>query len=113
VCLRLWSLDDSGGLSDRPLSLAVDGVLREVQAGETLTLTPGQSIHVPPLTFHQFWGAEGDGSSFSIEVSSVCDDYHDNFFLYGFGERFPKIEEDEPRRWVLVNEYATLAASAG
>ena len=41
-----------------------------------------------------------------MEVSSVCDDLHDNLFLDA-GERFPAIDEDESPRWVLCSEYPT------
>ena len=34
----------------------------------------------------------------------MCDDVTDNFFLEG-GDRFPRIEEDEARRYLLCSEY--------
>jgi D-lyxose ketol-isomerase len=34
----------------------------------------------------------------------VCDDWNDNFFFEEL-TRFPKIEEDEPRRYYLCHEY--------
>lgn len=40
----------------------------------------------------------------SGEVSSVCDDRTDNYFLEK-RERSPAIEEDEPARCVLCSEY--------
>ena len=112
VGIRLWAVAEDGRQSEAPLTLAIDGVAREVEAGEVLTLRPGQSLHVPPLTYHQFWGIEGDAETLSVEVSSVCDDEHDNFFIEPFGERFPEIIEDEPRRWVLCSEYGKLTPTA-
>lgn len=105
VGIRLWKVAEEGGASEETLELAIDGVARSVAAGETLTLVLGQSIHVPPHTYHQFYGLPGDEDSLSVEVSSVCDDEHDNFFIEPFGERFPEIIEDEPPRWVQCREY--------
>ena len=67
------------------------------------------------MTYHQFWAAEGCGEVLSMEVSSVCDDRTDNYFLDS-GERFPAIEEDEAPRYVLCSEldqYRTHPESGG
>jgi DNA-binding FadR family transcriptional regulator len=45
-----------------------------MRPGELVRLTPGESICLPPRTFHQFWGETGTGPSMSGEVSSVCND---------------------------------------
>ena len=47
-----------------------------------------------------------DGVMYGVsgEVSSVCDDRSDNVFVFG-GNRFPELEEDEPRRYYLCQEY--------
>jgi D-lyxose ketol-isomerase len=88
------------------LTVAVDGTARTIAAGEIVRLQPGMSICIPPRTIHQFWGEEGRGATVSAEVSSVCDDWNDNFFLEP-AERFPGIVEDEPRRYYLCHEYPT------
>jgi D-lyxose ketol-isomerase len=111
VCIELWNEDESGKLADTPVMASVDGVATTLAAGEILRLTPGMSVLVPPRLYHRFWG-EGDGPTLSIEVSSVCNDLNDNVFLDRGGERFPEIEEDEPRRWVLCSEYAAARADA-
>jgi D-lyxose ketol-isomerase len=72
--------------------------------GSLVRIAPGQSICLPPRTFHQFWAEEGTGESMSGEVSTVCNDLTDNYFLEP-RERFPEIEEDEPPRFVLCNQY--------
>ncbi|MFW5682562.1 MAG: D-lyxose/D-mannose family sugar isomerase, partial [Phycisphaeraceae bacterium] len=109
VGIKLWKVADDGGASEEPLELAIDGVARTVAAGEEITLAPGESIHVPPRTYHQFYGLPGEEETLSVEVSSVCDDEHDNFFIEPFGERFPEIIEDEPPRWVQCREYGNPA----
>ena len=90
--------------SDQPFALSVSGIRRDVKPGDILRIEPGESICLPPRTFHQFWGEEGTGPSLSGEVSSVCDDRTDNFFLEA-RERFPAVEEDEPPRRLLCSEY--------
>jgi len=89
-------------LADTPVMVNTDGRVREVEAGETIVLTPGASITLPPRLYHDFW-AEG-GTSLVGEVSKVNDDEHDNFFLEPVG-RFPIIEDDEPPLHLLCNEY--------
>jgi hypothetical protein len=103
VVIELWRATPDERLGDEPLTVGVDGCATVVEAGGALWLHPGQSVCVPPMVYHRFWG-EGTGPTLSMEVSSVCDDTHDNLFLEP-GERFPHIDEDEPRRWVLCSEY--------
>lgn len=47
---------------------------------------------------------ERQGTTLSMEISSICDDMTDNFFLRP-GARFPHIEEDEPPWHLLCTEY--------
>jgi hypothetical protein len=104
VLITVWKAGDDNRPSDEPFVLKISGIAREVGPGETLRILPGESICLPPSTFHQFWGEEGTGPSLTGEVSSVCDDKADNYFLEK-RERFPAIEEDEPARFTLVHEY--------
>jgi len=94
--------------SDEDFFISVSGLRREVPPGYTLQLRPGESICLPPRTIHQFWGEEGTGPAISGEVSSVCDDRTDNFFLEQV-ERFPEREEDEPPLHLLCNEYPSAS----
>ncbi len=87
-----------------PMMVSVDGEASELEPGGIVRLAPGQSVCIPPRTIHQFWGEEGTGITVSMEVSSVCDDLEDNYFLQG-GARFPQIVEDAPRLHYLVHEY--------
>jgi len=104
VLIAVWRAGDDNRPSEQRFSLAVSGIRREVAPGETIRIEPGESICLPPRTFHQFWGEEGSGPSVSGEASSVCDDKTDNYFLEKH-ERFPSVEEDEPMRFVRCNEY--------
>lgn len=104
ILVKLTRATAANTPSNESLTVQVDGQTVKVDAGGIVRLHPGQSICIPPRTIHQFWGEEGTGITVSSEVSSVSDDWSDNFFLEEMC-RFPKIEEDEPRRYYLCHEY--------
>jgi D-lyxose ketol-isomerase len=97
------------GLSDEPFDVSVSGVRTHIRAGELIRLKPGDSLTIEPFMYHRFWAEEGQGRVLSMEVSTICDDYTDNFFLNSDGiERFPETLEDEPPRYLRVNEYESV-----
>lgn len=111
IMIKLYRSTSDGKCSDSEFMVQMDGITRKLKAGAIIRLEPGESICLPPLLFHQFWGEEGTGIevagtryTVSGEVSSVCDDWNDNVFFEP-AERFPRIEEDEPRCHYLCNEY--------
>ena len=85
------------------MTVSIDGVRRTVKAGDTVVLSPGESITLPDHLYHKFWGAEG--RVLVGEVSLVNDDNIDNRFYDPVG-RFPEIEEDEPPLYLLCNDYS-------
>lgn len=104
IAICFWKAQKDNSLSNEPLTLQIDGCARVLQPGEELLLAPGQSVSIPPFTYHKFWAKQGTGHVLSMEVSSVCDDLTDNFW-YQQAKRFPEIEEDAPRVHVLCSEY--------
>lgn len=108
ILVQLTAVDASDRPTDAPVRAQVDGQNVELQAGGIVRLELGQSICIRPRTLHQFWGERGTGLTVSSEVSSVCDDLEDNFFLEPM-TRFPEIEEDEAPRYCLCNEYSRIA----
>lgn len=104
ILVQLTGVTADNKPSDQLLTIQVDGVATRVEPRGIVRLHPGMSIHIPPRTLHQFWGEEGSGLTVSSEISSVCDDWSDNFFLEP-ASRFPSIEEDEPRTHFLCHEY--------
>jgi len=105
IMVQLRKADENDAPSDEPLTAYVDGVPVELEAGGAVRLEPGMSVCIEPRTIHQFWGEEGTGYTVSGEVSSVCDDVRDNAFIDDYAARFPELDEDEPRRYYLCNEY--------
>ena len=104
LVMQVYNSTPDGALADTPVSVGTDGVLRNVPAGTLLRLGPGESVTVTPLLYHKFWAEPGVGKLLLGEVSSVNDDYTDNFFHEPCG-RFPEIDEDEPARHLLLTEY--------
>lgn len=116
VCLH--RIGEDGMPGPGRISVSVDGFFRTVNAGDQIRLRPGQSVSIPPSSFHQFWAEEGtgyriDGVGYTVsgEVSSVCDDWRDNNFIDEWANRFPKMIEDEPREFYLCHEYPAAAKS--
>ena len=71
---------------------------------EKIEVTPGNSITLEPFSYHRFYPKKDAGMLIVGEVSKVNDDNTDNVFLVK-SDRFCEIEEDEEKRYVLVNEY--------
>ena len=86
------------------VTVSTDGVVRSLAAGDQLVLAPGESVTLPPRLYHSFWGQPECGTVLVGEVSKVNDDRTDNRFLEKVG-RFPEIDEDEPAKYLLCNEY--------
>ncbi|MBP5638441.1 MAG: D-lyxose/D-mannose family sugar isomerase [Victivallales bacterium] len=109
IVIDLASSAPDGSMDTKPLEISIDGVRRTIQSQTKVILKPGESIHLEPGVIHSFWGEKGiliNGVYYgaSGEVSSVCDDFNDNFFLNG-APRFPGIEEDVERDCFLCQEY--------
>ena len=82
--------------------VSVDGQRRTLAPGDTVRLSPGESICLEQRCYHQFWG---QGRVLVGEVSLVNDDQQDNRFYEPTG-RFPDIEEDVAPLFLLCNDYA-------
>lgn len=100
--IQLYPSTPENQLADTDITVSVDGVLRTVRAGDSVILSPGESITLPTRLYHQFWAEAG--KVLVGEVSLVNDDNKDNHFYAPIG-RFPEIEEDEPPRYLLTKDY--------
>ena len=105
LIVKLYNSTADLQLADSDVTVTIDAIQRTVIAGQEIALEPGESIALPPLLYHAFWG---DGQRVLVgEVSLVNDDLSDNFFLTAKG-RFPEIEEDEIPLHLLVGDYRRL-----
>jgi len=111
LVVELFASDAGEAPLSDPVAVRTDGVLRTVDAGEPIILSPGESITLLPRLYHRFYGAEGTGTVLVGEVSSVNDDKSDNRFWDPVG-RFPEIEEDEPAYRLLVTDYDVVGTKA-
>jgi D-lyxose ketol-isomerase len=102
LALQLYNSTEDEDLAPTDVNINRDGIKHTIKAGETVLLNPGESITLPTLLYHQFWGV--NSPVLVGEVSLVNDDKTDNRFHESVG-RFPKIEEDEPPLHLLVNDY--------
>ncbi|MBM7069649.1 D-lyxose/D-mannose family sugar isomerase [Actibacterium sp. 188UL27-1] len=108
LAIEMFASDPDGQIdAQAPVTVATDGILRTLKAGDILLLEPGESVTLEPGNWHAFWG---DGGDVLIgEVSSVNDDHTDNVFRDPIG-RFPEIKEDCDPVHLLVGDYAKLTA---
>jgi hypothetical protein len=104
LLVQVWNRNENEGLADTEVLINCDGRAFTVAAGSIIRLTPGESITLPQYMYHTFWAESGCGTVLCGEVSKVNDDNRDNRFLEEL-PRFSEIEEDEPARFLLCNEY--------
>ena len=103
LLLELYnSTEDEKLDKSSPITVSLDGVEHQLEAGAIVKLAPGESITLPTGLYHKFW-AEGD-TVLAGEVSTVNDDHADNCFLEPL-PRFSEIEEDEQPLYLLVGDY--------
>lgn len=103
--IKLYGSDKDGRIDyTGDLTVFCDGVKKILKAGTELEITQGNSITLQPYLYHSFWAKAPGQDTVIGEVSSVNDDKTDNIFVEEIG-RFSKIDEDEPARHVLCNEY--------
>ena len=102
LMIEVFGSTETEDLSGEPIEVFLDGKRLTVKAGTIVRLRPGESITLPPRQYHKFWA---DGGTILVgEVSKVNDDNTDNHF-HTAPARFPEIEEDEPKKYLLFTEY--------
>ncbi len=104
LAIDLYKADEDEGFSRDSFNVLIDGRAIHVEPGQTVTLTPGESICLEPYVYHRFYGQKGTPSVLVGEVSMVNDDKNDNRFKTAPG-RFPVIEEDAPPYRLLITDY--------
>jgi D-lyxose ketol-isomerase len=109
LVVRLYNSTEDGGLANTPVTVACDGITRQIEAGGTVILRAGESITLPPGLYHSFYSV--NGSALIGEVSSTNDDATDNHFYQSLS-RFPDIVEDEPPFRLLSTEYPRLSGAS-
>jgi len=102
--VEIYKTDDNDQLSEKPVSVYIDGIRKTFEAGSIIELNPGESIYLTPDIYHRFWAKNGSGKVLIGEVSTVNDDYMDNKF-HEEVKRFSDIKEDEEPLYLLYNDY--------
>lgn len=100
-----WATEDEADLDrERPVDILCDGLKHRISAGGSVVLGSGESVSLPPMLYHSFYGKPGGGAVLTGEVSRTNDDVSDNRFLEPLG-RFPEIENDAEAYRLLCSEY--------
>lgn len=103
LLVTLYNATPDDRLADTPVTVHSDGRCWQMPAGSVVRLERGQSITLTQRVYHRFEGAD-ERMLLLGEVSCVNDDNSDNVFLEP-GRRFMQLDEDEPPRRLLCNEY--------
>ncbi|MCL5103423.1 MAG: D-lyxose/D-mannose family sugar isomerase [Armatimonadetes bacterium] len=104
LVMELYNAHEDDSLdTSSDVKFTCDGIERTVAAGGTFELMPGESITLTPRMYHRFWAGKNGGVLICGEVSTTNDDITDNCFAETVS-RYTTIEEDEPARYMLVNE---------
>jgi len=105
ILIRVYNSTPEEDLDkENDVEVNLDGRKLMVPAGTQVKLTPGESIAIQAMMYHDFTVEKGTGPVLLGEVSQCNDDNTDNRFYESIG-RFPEIEEDEPPYRLLCNEY--------
>lgn len=102
--IQLYNATDSNELADTQVIVSIDGVRYELSPGAIVSLENGDSITIIPKLFHKFWVEKGTGKVLIGEVSTINDDYKDNYYMDKL-ERFPNIDEDEEPLYLICGDY--------
>lgn len=106
--VRFYNSKEDGSVDEvSDVEYYSDGFRCVAKAGEPVIITTGNSIRLTPYVNHTFGARKGDGALICGEVSKINDDTSDNYFAEPTA-RFADIEEDEPVRYPLCNEYDRL-----
>ena len=104
LLIQVYNASEDDDFSKEEVTVQVDGRHYTVPAGSVIRLCPGESMTMPRRLYHSFRGEEGCGTVLVGEVSQCNDDVNDNRF-YESRDRFSPIDEDEPAKYLLCNEY--------
>ncbi len=104
LLMKLYPSNEKEEFAKHEFEVSLDGIKRKFRPGDVVRLQPGESITLYQGLYHTFYGEYGKGKVLVGEVSTVNDDHSDNRFFNEVG-RFPKIEEDEAIRHLLLGDY--------
>ena len=109
LSIRLYGTEGEDNSIDlnSDVSVYMDGIRHKVKPDDEMCIENGNGIKITPYMYHLFGAKAGFGDLIVGEVSSVNDDINDNHFSE-LTERYIEIEEDEPIKYPLCNEYDNI-----
>jgi D-lyxose ketol-isomerase len=94
LSIEIWPSLPKEEQRGAPFKIERNGEWSHARAGEPLILEAGERVTITPGQYHTFFPVSED--CVIGEVSTANDDTNDNFFTDPRIGRFPEIEEDEP-----------------
>lgn len=98
----VWSDHPARCPTGTPVALRRNGVPGTMAAGIPFRLQAGERFTLSPGMFHTFRAVAGH--AIVGEVSTANNDATDNVFVDPAIGRFPEVEEDEPRAFMLLRD---------
>lgn len=104
LVVELYNSTIDEKIDNTEIQIKIDGIIKKIKPGGKVILSNGESISLPKLLYHKFYGEKGKGKVLVGEVSAVNDDEMDNRFYEDLG-RFSKIDEDVLPNYLLCIDY--------
>ena len=103
LAIQLFASDERGEcMEEGTVRILRNGKAIEIPSGTILYLQAGERVTLSPGEYHEFWPL-GDYAIIG-EVSTYNDDASDNIFVGKDVGRFEEIEEDVPAMYRLVSD---------
>jgi len=97
--IRLYNSNIDNSMNYEPVNVFMDGKKFIINAGDTLTIKPGESITLLPRQYHKIWTEKG--KTLFGEVTMTNNDHH----FYEINPDVMEITEDVQPKYYLANEY--------
>lgn len=111
VRFQLFWANESHEMTAQEVSVQVDGLWQQVEAGGQVVLQPGQTITLPSYLSHVIDASTSEIDVILLEVSTANNDNNDNYFP-DFTPTASAIEEDEAAVFYLLDEQHSLVELA-
>jgi len=93
-----WAETDKK-LSSKEVDVQVDGIWHHMQAGGSITVSPGETITLPGNLSHVISVSAGGEDAIMLETSTANNDRNDNIFPFMTPKSLPIVEDEPARYW--------------
>lgn len=110
VTFELAWADGDKALSDKEVTVLVDGIVHKLPANGSITIEAGETITLPGELSHIISVPKGGQDTIMLETSTANNDSNDNIFPFMTPTSAP-VEEDAEPRYQLLDEHRAAVAS--